>query len=101
DISAPSSATESAARALTAAPGRVPAEWTSTRSPACSRISAAAIWDLPPFLTQTKRTLGVLGLLVMIGLQWRNGWAGSDRRGRVGGPARVRRRPGRPARGPR
>ena len=40
-------------------PGFVPAEYTCTVSPAILLISPAAIWDLPPFLTQTNSTDGV------------------------------------------
>ena len=40
-------------------PGLVPAECTSTESPAIFRISPAAICDLPQFLTQTNSTDGV------------------------------------------
>ena len=46
---------------LMAVPGLVPAEYTRTVSPAIWRISPAAIWDLPPFLTQTNSTDGVVG----------------------------------------
>ena len=58
-MSTPTSASDSADRSLIAVPGFVPAECTSTVSPAILRISPAAIWDLPPFLTQTNSTDGV------------------------------------------
>lgn len=38
----------------------MPTECTETRSPAALRISAAAIWDLPPLRTQANSTDGVL-----------------------------------------
>ena len=59
-MSAPTSASTSADRALIFEPGVVPAECTITRSPAALRYSPAAIWDLPPLRTQTNGTDGVL-----------------------------------------
>ena len=59
-IEAPTSSTLAREAALRSEPGLVPAEWTVTASPASCRARAAAIWDLPPFLTQTNRTEGVL-----------------------------------------
>ena len=55
---APIAVTETRDSALRLVPGFVPAECTSTRSPATARIRAAAICDLPPFFTQRNRTLG-------------------------------------------
>jgi len=58
EMSTPTSArdwTESSSRAV---PALVPAEETSTASATRSVISPAAIWDLPAFFTQTKRTVG-------------------------------------------
>ena len=40
-------------------PGLVPAVRTPTRPPARWRMSAPAIWDFPPFFTQTDRTTGL------------------------------------------
>src|SRR5699024_11607950 len=68
DMSAPSSAMTLADTWLMASPGWVPAEYTSTLtlvSWAWWRIKAAAIWDLPPFFTQTNNTLGVVVGVVM------------------------------------
>jgi hypothetical protein len=45
--STPTSARACADSALISSPGFVPAEWTSTRSPAALRMSPAAIWDFP------------------------------------------------------
>ena len=54
---------------MTALPGLVPAECTSTALPAVLRIRPAAIWDLPPFFTHTNNTLGVTdSVSVVIGL---------------------------------
>lgn len=47
-----------AERELMATPGLVPADVTEILGPASSRMSPAAIWDLPPFLTQTNSTAG-------------------------------------------
>src|SRR5258705_13969810 len=64
-MSTPTSASASADRSLTAAPGLVPAEYTSTVSPAILLIRPAAICDLPAFLTQTNRTDGLPPTSVM------------------------------------
>jgi hypothetical protein len=58
-MSTPTSARDSAESRLIEIPGWVPAEYTCTESPAMVRISPAAIWDLPLFLTQTNSTDGV------------------------------------------
>src|SRR5690625_6146936 len=73
-------------RLLSDPPGLVPAEWTSIASPARCRSSAAAIWDLPPFLTQTKRALGLgAGAVVMVGLPEFCGRGRWGRSGRAAG----------------
>src|SRR5690625_2424667 len=90
-MSAPTSAMTSAASWLMASPGRVPAEYTSTRVPvawAWWRIRAAAIWDLPPFLTQTNNTLGT-GCGVVMSLGSCVDWGGIGLRGLEGGHRRV------------
>src|SRR5699024_12245274 len=73
------------------APGWVPAEWTSTRVPvawAWCRIKAAAIWDLPTFLTPTNNTLGtVCGVVMSLGSCV--DWGGIGLRGMEGGHRRV------------
>ena len=61
-MDAPTSETACADREFSDPPGAVPAEWTSTRSPARARMSAAAIWDFPPFLTHTNNTDGVVDM---------------------------------------
>src|SRR5699024_12443788 len=82
-MSAPTSAMTSAASWLMASPGRVPAEYTSTRVPvawAWWRIRAAAIWDLPPFLTQTNNTLGTgCGVVMSLGACFCWGRGGAER----------------------
>ena len=59
-MSTPTSSRVPTDRALTTSPGLVPAEYTSTWSPAALRMRPAAIWDLPPFLTHTNSTEGLL-----------------------------------------
>ena len=64
-MSTPTSRSVSADSSLIADPGLVPAESTVTVSPAILRMRPAAIWDLPPFLTQTNSTEG-LAVSVMV-----------------------------------
>ncbi|VXC25797.1 exported hypothetical protein [Pseudoclavibacter sp. 8L] len=63
--SIPSSASDSTDSALSAPPGEVPAEETSTVSSAIARRRAAASCDLPPFFLQTKTTLVGVGLMLI------------------------------------
>src|SRR4051794_11792672 len=56
----PTSRMTSTAAGLTWSAGSLPAERTSTASPARWRSQPAAIWDRPALCTQTNRTLGLL-----------------------------------------
>ena len=47
-------------------PGWVPAGSTGMMLPTILRMSPAAIWDLPPFFTQTNSTDGVLELVMAV-----------------------------------
>ena len=47
-------------------PRFVPAESTVTVSPAIFRMRPAATWDVPPFLTHTNSTDGVVGFAMAI-----------------------------------
>src|SRR4051794_1849754 len=57
-MSMPTSAMASTAAGLRFSAGRVPAERTSTASPARWRSQPAAIWERPALCTQTNKTLG-------------------------------------------
>jgi len=50
---------------LIADTGSVPADSTVAVSPAILRMRPAAIWDLPPFFTQTNNTDGLVGLVII------------------------------------
>src|SRR4051794_13331763 len=81
--SMPTSRMTSTAAGLTRPTGSLPAERTSTASPARWRSHPAAIWDRPALCTQTNRTLG-LPLTVRLLRYARAGSGNADGVGGVG-----------------